>query len=100
MKWFLLIPFILCVICVIFLCFSILNDMNKKYVIKKSYNLISVPYLSILKLLIYSFIPVLNLCLIFLILFTDFETRVQKEVVKNLKADGLIEEKIDKNEYV
>lgn len=47
MKWFLLIPFILCVICIIFLCFSIL-----------------------------------------------------KEVVKNLKADGLIEEKIDKNEYV
>lgn len=67
--------------------------MNKKYVIKKSYNLISVPYLPILKLLIYSFIPVLNLYLIFLILFTDFETRVQKEVVKNLKADGLIEEK-------
>lgn len=99
MKWFFIIPFVVCFISILFLTFSIEHKIREKYEIKKEDESIVERYFAVLKLLIYSFVPVLNLCFIYLILFTDFEDKVEEKIIKVMIKEGRIES-IDKSEKV
>lgn len=99
MKWFFIIPFVVCFISILFLTFSIEHKIREKYEIKKKDESIVEQYFVVLKLLIYSFVPILNLCFIYLILFTDFEDKVEEKIIEVMIKEGRIES-IDKSEKV